>query len=328
MKNNLILYAFAVLTLGNLFATFSDVLIKVLGHSGGIYQYLLLRQLFLLFLISPFWLRQTHSAKGPGNIKVQGLRAVLGNIGGAGAVVALLYLPLATANVIFYAAPLITMLAAAWLLKEPIKKHRLIAMAIGFVGIAIAMRPEYINFAGLAALTTAFCIAGFNLSVRWLPESTSLVSTIFWTTLIAIPITASIAVFNWTEMNQELLILSAGACVCVLVYQGCCILAFRNADADAGAVAIAEYTGLVFAALLGWGLFNEHLDHYTMVGIGLIILPIIWQSLKEKPQPQDATEYLVDTSPSHPSFLAQSDGEHPILSQEDEPVSIIKARQE
>jgi len=305
MHRNLILYAFLLLILGNLFATFVDVLVKIYADPGSIYQYLLLRQLVLLGLILPFWLRQSKQARAPGNIKVHGSRAALSTVGAGAAVFSLLYLPLATANVLFYAAPIITMLLAAYLLKEPIKKHRLIAMAIGFVGIAFAMRPQYVNFAALAALTTAFCIAGFNLSVRWLPKEISVVSTMFWTNLICLPVTSCIALMQWQPLDQDILLLAASSCVCLLVYQGCCIVAFKHADA--GAVAIAEYSGLVFAALLGWGIFAEYLDNYTLFGICLIILPIAWQSLKEhKIEKQLKAERLTDSCQSHPNFLAQT----------------------
>ena len=57
---------------------------------------------------------------------------------------------------------------------------------------------------------------------------------------------------------------------------------FRQADASAAV--IAEYSGLIFAALFGYYLFNESLDIYTSMGILLIIVPIALQAWQGKRQ--------------------------------------------
>ncbi|TQV85077.1 DMT family transporter [Aliikangiella coralliicola] len=281
-KNSTILFAFILLVLGNLFATFVDVIVKLLATDVSIYQYIFLRQLAVLALMFPLWLKLPEASKQRGNNKVYAARAILTNIGAPSAVVALLYLPLATANVIFYSAPLFTIILATILLKEKIKIHRVAVTLMGFIGVAVALRPEYFGIAGLLAVCTALAVAGYNLSVKWLPKNSSTINTIFWSNLFTIPLTGIIALFNWQPITFDMILLSVGSCVCLIIYQGCSIMAFQKADA--GAITVAEYSGLIFAAALGWLLFSEPLDLWTVFGITLIIVPITWQSWFEHRQ--------------------------------------------
>ena len=282
MKNtSIILLAIISLIVGNLFATFVDVIVKLLASDVSIYQYIFLRQLAVFLILLPFWFRLAEPARHPGNIKIHCVRAVLTNIGGPAAVMALLYLPLATANVIFYSAPLITVLLAKLFFKESISRHRIIVTLLGFTGVVIAFRPEYIDFAGLLALVTAFAVAGYNISVKWLPKTSHPTNTLFWSNLLTLPLTGVIAAFFWQPITQDLIILSLGACICLIAYQASCVFAFQKADASA--ISVAEYSGLIFAALLGWFIFEETVDAWTISGICLILLPILWQSWFESP---------------------------------------------
>ncbi|WP_196139713.1 DMT family transporter [Aliikangiella sp. G2MR2-5] len=279
MRNiSIVMLAIISLIAGNLFATFVDVIVKLTAAEVSVYQYIFLRQLAVFTILLPFWLRLSKVQRNPINLKVHCARAVLTNIGGPSAVIAILYLPLATANVIFYSAPLITVLMAKLFFRESITRERLIVTLCGFAGVIVAFRPEYIDLAGFLALVTAFAVAGYNISVKWLPTSHPL-NTLFWSNLLTLPITGAIAVFYWQPITQELLILASGACVCLLIYQACCVYAFQRADASA--ISVAEYSGLIFAALLGWLIFDEAVDIWTISGITLIVLPIMWQSWRE-----------------------------------------------
>ena len=302
-KTSIVLFAFLVLILGNLFATFVDIFVKTFAANVSVYQYLFLRQLAVAFIIFPFWLRLPKPAKHPGNLKVHGFRALMTNIGAPAAVIALIYLPLATANVIFYAAPMITLILAGIFFKEKLTKHRIIVTSLGFIGVAVALRPEYIGVAGLLAFCTAAAIAAYNLSVKWLPKNSSTINTIFWSNLFAIPLIGLIAAFNWQPITQDLIILSIGSCFCLVAYQGCCIIAFQRAEASA--IAVAEYSGLIFAAFFGWLIFAESLDTMTIIGISLIILPIIWQSHFEHKKEiiNKNTDEILEQSSPHPDFV-------------------------
>ncbi|MCW8833829.1 MAG: DMT family transporter [Colwellia sp.] len=279
-----LLMAMVLLVLGNLFATLTDVLVKALGNDGAIFQYLWLRQVATIILVLPFLWKQAPEQRYPGALKIHILRAHLGIIGASCTLIALLNMPLATANVIFYAAPLLTVLVAFVWLKEKIRRNRVINALIGFVGVGIALRPDQLHWAALVAFVVALSITGFNLLVVKLPKSTSVASVMLWTNVCALPVTTLLVVFTWKSIGvqqlQELLLLGVCSAITVGVYQGCVVMAFRQADASAAV--IAEYSGLLFSVLFGYWLFNESLDIYTAIGILLIMMPIALQGWQGK----------------------------------------------
>lgn len=275
-----LLLAVLFLLLGNLFATGADGFVKSFPDVSGIYQYLFLRQVLLLMVILPFFLRQPKAERRLKRGRVQLVRANLTAIGGACVVVAVSELSLATANVLFYASPVLTLVLAAWWFKEPLHKHRIINIVCCFIGVIVAMRPDSLGPGILAGLAAAVCIACYNLLVRFIPDNTSTVSIMFWGTALSLPLITCLALFDWRPLNIELFYLVLGSALCLCAYQLCCILAYRKAEA--GAIAVAEYSGLVFAAFVGWYWFAESLEIWTLAGMVLIILPILWQTWKEQ----------------------------------------------
>ena len=278
-NSGLILLAFLFLVAGNLFATLVDVVVKALASNVSIFQYLFFRQISVILFLLPFWLNLEKEKRHPGSLKVHSFRALMTNIGAPAAVVALLYLPLATANVIFYTAPMITLLLAALIFNEKLTLSRIASTSLGLLGVILAVRPDQLGIAALLALCTAIAIAFYNISVKWLPQSSSTINTIFWSNLLALPLIMILAGLDWQPITSDLLLLSITSCLFIILYQGCCIIAFKKSDASA--IAVAEYSGLVFAAILGWLIFEEVINGWTSIGIGLIILPIIWQTVFE-----------------------------------------------
>lgn len=267
--------AMVLLVLGNLFVSFGDVIIKVFGSEGGIFQYLWLRQMLTLVLVLPFWSRQPRAARRPGSLKIHFVRAHLSILGAACTVVALLNLNLATANVIFYAAPVLTLLLAWVWLGDSAGPVKTMSALIAFAGVIIALRPQQFHWAAAVALVVAFSVAVFNLLVRKLPRDVCPESVLFWTNMCALPLSTILAISYWTPLTWQVVVMSCGATIAVGVYQFCAIVAFRRVFASS--VAIAEYSGLIFVTLLGYWILNEHLDVYTAAGLILIILPIVIQ---------------------------------------------------
>lgn len=270
------LFAISILLLGNLLATVADGFVKEFGDAAGIYQYLFLRQILLALMIAPAFFRQTSEKRRLSHRKIHFLRGNLTVIGGACVVLALMNLSLAAANVVFYTAPVLTLLFAAILFKEKLHRHRLINIALCFAGVLIALRPDQISVGIIAAFVAAICIALYNLTVRYLPRDVPTASVMFWGCVFSIPMLGVLSVFNWQPWSSDLVFLVFGSALSVGCYQYCCVIAYRNAEA--GAIAIAEYSGLVFAGILGWLWFAEVLDLWTVLGMCCIILPIMWQS--------------------------------------------------
>lgn len=265
--------AIILLVAGNLAASLSDVAVKLLEGEISSFQYVFVRQSLSVLLLLPLWLKLPSTERvltAPGIIAI---RAVLIMIGSGCMMVAITHLPLATANAVFYAAPLLMLPLSVWVLKETPPLAKVVATAIGFAGVLLVLRPSQFHWAAWFALGTATTLAMFNILSRKLPQNQPVITTLFWTSVMTVPLSGVLAAIYWQPINGYQLLLVAISASLILTYNGLAVIAYKKAPA--GQIALAEYSGLVFVTLIGmWG-FDEIPDHLTAVGIMLIILPLL-----------------------------------------------------
>lgn len=262
-----------LLLLGNLSSSFSDVAVKLLEGGVSAFQYMFIRQLLSVLLLFPLWLRLTPQQQAIGNAAVTLIRSHLVLAGSGFVMVALTWLPLATANALFYAAPLVMLPLSAWLLEERPGRGKILATLTGFCGILVVLRPDQFHWAGFAGLGCAFTLALYNVLVRKLPEKQPVVSTLFWTGVLSLPLAGILAALFWQPISGAELLLIAASAVFTLGYHGCGVAAYRRAEACQ--LGLIEYSGLIFVTLLGMIGFNETPDWLTTIGILLIVLPML-----------------------------------------------------
>jgi len=265
--------AILLLVFGNLLASLSDVAVKVLDGGVSPFQYMFARQLISLLLIFPLWCRQTKPQRALKQFPVTIIRAHLILIGSGCMVIAVTYLPLATANAVFYAAPLIMIPLSIVLVKETPPMTKVIGTVIGFIGVLIVLRPSQFHWAALFALGTACTLALFNVLVRKLPSEQSIVTTLWWTTVFSIPISFALCVIYWQSIELKAIIFIAFSALCILGYNGLAVAAYKKGPA--GQIALAEYSGLIFVSLFGAMWFEEVPDSLTALGILLIVIPLM-----------------------------------------------------
>ena len=267
------LLAILLLVLGNLMISVGDVLVKILGQTEVTpYQYVALRFLITVILLFPFWWRLPRAKKGWGEWKIHLIRGHLLLVGSACVFITLIYLPLATANAVFYAAPLMTLPLAAMINKEQVRLAAYGVSIVGFIGILVVLNPAQWHWAGLIALLTAFTMATSNVLVRRLPKGRSVVATLFITQGLAVPLSFALAIPTWQPLTTELWLLLVGASLVGIVYQWVCILAY--AMADASKIAASEYSGLIFVTLMGMVLFAEFPAFHVYMGAAIVIIAI------------------------------------------------------
>ncbi|HDM8221426.1 TPA: DMT family transporter [Vibrio campbellii] len=268
-----------LLVIGNLAASLSDVAVKLIEGGISPFQYMFVRQLASLLLILPFYLKQKPNKRSLKQAPITILRAHLILIGSGCMMVAVTHLPLATANAVFYAAPLLMLPLSIMFLKEHPPLSKILLTCFGFLGVLVVLRPDHFHWAALFALGTAATLAMFNILVRKLPSEQSVVTTLWWTTLFSLPISAILAGVYWQSITWQELALVVASAVCILSYNGLAVLAYQKAPA--GEIALAEYSGLVFVTLFGVWWFDEIPDWLTAVGIIMIVLPLLpWNKRK------------------------------------------------
>ncbi|WP_035008496.1 DMT family transporter [Enterovibrio norvegicus] len=273
--------AMTLLVLGNLSATFSDALVKTMegGPDGAIFQFALFRQVSAVLILLPFCLTAPVKNLKKG-LKWHALRAHIWLLGVFFSVIALTTMPLATANAIFYAAPLIMLSLAAIFLREKLSAPSIIAAVVGFIGVLILVRPTELDWGASSALIVAVTLAVNNLLIPKIPREQTVSQTLMLHNLIGIPIAFALALYEGMPFSLDLFWRAAGSTAFILVYAATCVIAYRAAESNK--IASAEYSGLVCAVGVGLVLFGEVPDMIMIVGTTLIVVPLIWLAGREK----------------------------------------------
>ncbi|MBY7730172.1 DMT family transporter [Vibrio splendidus] len=273
--------AMSLLIVGNLIAVFSDALIKTLGEDTAVFQFVFFRQLTAVLILLPFCIGVSKKSFTDG-LKWHALRAHIWLLGAIFMVFAINAMPLATANAIFYAAPLMMLPLALVFFKEQLSRYSIAAGIFGFMGVLVIIRPTEIDWAAIAALIVALTIASNNLLIRKLPKHQTVAQTLLLTNLAGVPASLGLAIWEGREWDWSPLITAAGSSSFILIYAAICVVTYRSAESNK--IASAEYSGLLGAVGVGLVWFGEMPDIAMAIGTAMIILPLIWLARNEKKQ--------------------------------------------
>jgi drug/metabolite transporter (DMT)-like permease len=204
---------------------------------------------------------------------LQTLRSAMLAIANAALSVALIYIPLADATAVAFAAPVLTVALAALWLKEKVSARRWIGVAIGLMGVMVALRPPFLtgeplHWAMLLPLVTAVGNTVYQLLTRRLAAVDDPRTTFVHTGLAAALMTGLVQPFVWeTPPLAELpWMLALG----VFGASGHCLLVLAFARAPASVLAPMSYTQLLWAGLAGVLVFGDWPDGWTLLGAAVI----------------------------------------------------------
>lgn len=229
------------------------------------------RTLFAVPLVLAWCASTGHRFLSVGDIRPHLARGVFMGVCMLCFFTALAEIPLADATAIGFTVPLIATAGAALLLGERVGWRRWSAVAIGFVGMIVIVRPGLEGFrpaAMLAVVGSVFAAADWMILKR-LSRNLPTPVVVAWVTVLMVPVTFLPALTVWQTPDTTTLAWTAGAAVCATVAQASATRAF--AWADVSLVAPTSFLQLVFTALLGALAFNEVIDPWTVVGAAIII---------------------------------------------------------
>ncbi len=184
---------------------------------------------------------------------------------------ALRWLPLADATAINFGTPILVVLLAVVFLNERITPARWAFIAAGFVGMLLIVRPGASIFQGAALLVLlgAALYAAFQIMTRTLrgddPRVTLFYPALCGTTLMALGLPFVDHGFDMAWPHAVLLVIG---CLFGTVGHFMLILAFQRAPASA--ITPFTYMQLVFATALGFAVFGDFPDAFTLIGMTII----------------------------------------------------------
>lgn len=179
---------------------------------------------------------------------------------------ALARIGLAEATAMISMNPLFITLGAALFLGEALGPRRIFAILLALVGAMLVIRPgsDVFQPAALLPLISALCFAGYTLITRRLGPREDVWTSLFYTGLVGSVILTAIVPFHIPTLTPTsiALLMFIGA----IGTAGQLMLIRALSQAEAGLLAPFNYTGLVFAVLWGFILFNEVPDALTLIG--------------------------------------------------------------
>jgi drug/metabolite transporter (DMT)-like permease len=199
------------------------------------------------------------------------LRALLPFVLSVAIIISLRYLPLAETTAILFTMPLMLIPLAALFLRERISARELAAVAVGFVGALIIIRPGAgaLQWAALLALATAFGAALMQIVTRWLRQGSDPLATFAYTIVVGFAVACLPLPWVWHSLSAGAWTLLIVGGVAQLLAHGTLIAAFSRAPS--AILAPYLYVQLLGAALFGILVFGEWPDLPTVLGAAIIV---------------------------------------------------------
>jgi drug/metabolite transporter (DMT)-like permease len=196
---------------------------------------------------------------------------------------ALYYLPLAEATTIGFAAPLFAVALSALVLKEKVGRYRWSAVAVGFVGVLIVMRPAGVNlptFGLLLAVAAAFAVGCVTIAIRQIGRTEGTQTTVFWFTAISILLAGALMPFYAQSHAAQTWAILAGLGFFGGIAQLLLTASLRFAPIPV--IAPFDYSQLLWAVLLGWAIWGTQPPPSTWAGAAVIIVSGLYTLYREQ----------------------------------------------
>jgi drug/metabolite transporter (DMT)-like permease len=263
-----------------------DVIAKFLGAKGvPILLLVWARLTFGTALTLPFALRHARGRDLlPDRPLLHGLRAALLASSTFTFFYALKTLAIADALAIFFVQPLVVTLLSPLVLHERVGARRWAAVAAGFCGTLIIIRPGFValNPGSLLALSAGTTLALYLLITRRIAGAAPAMLTTFRTNLMGAVISSILVVFVWQnpEPWQWPLLVALAA----IANLGHYLIVRAYDHAEASLLAPLGYAEMVTSTLMGWVFFNQLPDGFTVLGVAILIACAIYISTSRAAQ--------------------------------------------
>ena len=233
---------------------------------------LLLSQNLICFLFMiPVALRGGWSALRTRKIGLHVLRATMGTACWYALFFAITQIPLSTATLLTYSAPLWMPLVAWVVTRQQVSRLTWIGAGIGFAGVILVLQPQghSFNLGELSALAGALFLAVAMMSVRWLGATEPTTRVLFYYFLLSTVMSVPIAVFDWHPFTSQAWGWLIALGIAQLLSQVLIVVAYRYASAEK--VGPFIYSVIVFTALIDWIVWDHRPTLYAYLGMALVI---------------------------------------------------------
>lgn len=280
-----------------------NALIREVATEVHPFEVAFFRNFFGLVIMVPVVMRAGSGAFRTSKVGLHIVRSVLNSTAMLTHFTALSMTALATATALGFTAPLFASFLAAVMLRERVGPRRIMALVVGFAGTLVVLRPGFVQIQlGEVLLIISALIWGLTLvDIKVLSRTESSTTMTLYATLLLTPITLLVAIPFWTWPSGYALMLLFAIGACGTFNQMAVAQAFH--EADASQVLPADFTKLIWASLIGYIVFAERPDFWTLLGGTLIFGAVAYVAIREAQlahRGRQAAAKLSSTAPGRP----------------------------
>ena len=256
---------------------------KWLGQTVPVTQLILLRQAGVMLLLIPVLVSSGGTIVRTKALGLNVLRGLLSAAAMVAGFTAIVHLPLAEATTLAFTKVFFVVLLGAIVLKEYVSRARWGAMVFGFIGTIVVLDPNpttLVDPMALLAVFTAFLAACTIIVLRKLAPIDKTSTLMIWQSAIVLLIVIGPGLADWHSPTLTEWTWIAILCGLMGAVQWTMIRAHRSAEASA--LSPIEYTRLIYAAAIGYLVFDDVPAGNTLIGAALIIAAAFWVQRAER----------------------------------------------
>ncbi len=205
------------------------------------------------------------------NRKYLVIRGVLGLLGVVCNFYAVTQMNLSDASMLFNLTPFFVTLFAIFFLGERILKIEYISLISAFIAVLLVIKPQFNMgiIGGVVGIIGAACAGGAYTLVSHINKKENPVTIVFYFTFVSVILMTPFMIFNFVKPNMIELLLLILVGIFASVGQFMVTLAYKYGKPSE--VAIYNYTSIVFAIAIGFGIWKEVPDKWSILGSIILI---------------------------------------------------------
>jgi len=289
--------AFAVALAAVAVLSTMDAVMKGLVLAIGLYATSVWRALVGVGLSSALYLPRRRQWPSLQIVRLHVLRGAVVTVMGLLFFFGLARVPMAQAIALTFIAPLISLFLASLTLGERVGRRTVAASLLAFSGVLVIVGGQASTRLGEGVLVGTFAILGsavcYAVNIVMMRRQSLAAKPLeigfFQNITVATLMVAAIPFLGpptWPG-DHWLGIVT----VAIMSFTGVLLFAFAYARGEASYLAVTEYSGFIWAAILGWLIFAEPVSPYTLLGASMIVAGCIFAA-RDKPRPEPEMEAL------------------------------------
>jgi drug/metabolite transporter (DMT)-like permease len=208
------------------------------------------------------------------------------------------FLPIAEVSATSFVSPLFVTALSIFFLGEKVGLRRWLATAVGLIGVLIVLRPGTSAFhpAALFPVVSSFAWACCLIMTRKMSGQEHVLVTMTYSSLVGFAALCALVPFAWVTPTSHDILFGTIIGVTSTAGQWIVVLAFRYADASV--LAPFSYIQLLWVTLLGFLIFGEVPDVWTIAGAAVIVASGLYTAHRERARRSQLAALAAEPSPN------------------------------